>query len=871
MSDDVKVRFSAEGTDQIIGSMTKIKDEAKKTGKEGKEAFEGFHEAVHELGKELFGFLALAAVIDKTKELFSEIVNGALSLDKLHKTTGMSTDALQALKGAAEETHVSTEQLNKGIEFFSRTMGQAEMGSKKAVNALREVGLSMKDLKGLNADEQFALVSKRLAEIEDPARRAAAGAAIFGKQFLEIQPAIMEVAENGVDPFLKHMKELGVYLDGDAIEQMKAAKKGMHEIGEETKGLATQFLVGFMPAAQEAMDSFVKATAGPEGGVGAMERLGRIVGAVAVTIVQAFQIVGEIIGNYVSASVHGIEILGTAMDDLVHGRFSALKNDMQNGIDNFVNFFGESFNSIKSHGEQAGSVWADAFAGKADINGGAQTGKRATGEFESDDAPSDAYNKAQLAVVQARLEAELALTKVMHKAEMEAEKAAYEQGKESLQKYFDDRAAIIKADGEKEADILRQRIAAVQSSKIEKDDDGSKAEQRKAEIIKLQGQLAVKLAETQNAIAQNENERAAAIQKNIEQQRVAQEKLLQIEGKKAEAARMQLEDETKKLALDLQRAGLPKADVDKTVSEYQRQGSAKIDFEETRRQAQATLGELNAQVKEIQDKVKDGSLFPIQGEQQIIALEKERLPALEETAAKLEKIAKESKDPALLAQADQFKEKINGIKTATDEAGKEMAKLKQHAQDALQNGLAKLMTNLLDGTHSVKDAFREMAAQFLLSIAQMEAQALAAKAVQAFLGGGPGAGGAAGAGVGVIASLFAADGGHIRGAGTGTSDSIPAMLSDGEFVVKSDAVNRPGMLALLHAINGSPGFSPRSTAGPQRYAEGGSVAGGGGVNIKLVNVPDSSLLSDHLDSAAGEQQVINILARNPSRVRQALG
>jgi hypothetical protein len=55
-----------------------------------------------------------------------------------------------------------------------------------------------------------------------------------------------------------------------------------------------------------------------------------------------------------------------------------------------------------------------------------------------------------------------------------------------------------------------------------------------------------------------------------------------------------------------------------------------------------------------------------------------------------------------------------------------------------------------------------------------------------------------------------AGGGHIRGAGTGTSDSIPAMLSDGEYVVKADAVKKMGV-DTLDAINAG------------HYADGGAV------------------------------------------------
>ena len=56
-------------------------------------------------------------------------------------------------------------------------------------------------------------------------------------------------------------------------------------------------------------------------------------------------------------------------------------------------------------------------------------------------------------------------------------------------------------------------------------------------------------------------------------------------------------------------------------------------------------------------------------------------------------------------------------------------------------------------------------------------------------------------------ALQAATGGYISGLGTGTSDSIPAMLSNGEYVINAKASKKYG--AILHAINSGmelPGF-----------------------------------------------------------------
>ncbi|MFI9506871.1 phage tail tape measure protein [Nocardia sp. NPDC052566] len=73
-----------------------------------------------------------------------------------------------------------------------------------------------------------------------------------------------------------------------------------------------------------------------------------------------------------------------------------------------------------------------------------------------------------------------------------------------------------------------------------------------------------------------------------------------------------------------------------------------------------------------------------------------------------------------------------------------------------------------------------------------------------------------------------ATGGHISGPGTGTSDSIVARLSDGEFVVNAKATSEN--LGLLHAINsGSVPGSPEGGAfgtsdGLPGFAEGGLVS-----------------------------------------------
>ncbi|VWB15694.1 phage tape measure protein [Burkholderia lata] len=96
-----------------------------------------------------------------------------------------------------------------------------------------------------------------------------------------------------------------------------------------------------------------------------------------------------------------------------------------------------------------------------------------------------------------------------------------------------------------------------------------------------------------------------------------------------------------------------------------------------------------------------------------------------------------------------------------------------------------------------------------------------------------------GAGGGNAYGFHLATGGQVAGPGTSTSDSIPAWLSNEEFVVKAAAVRKPGVLRLLEAINSGQdlGFAKFATGGlVGGGSAGGGVLGAQGGGIEL-NIP----------------------------------
>jgi hypothetical protein len=120
---------------------------------------------------------------------------------------------------------------------------------------------------------------------------------------------------------------------------------------------------------------------------------------------------------------------------------------------------------------------------------------------------------------------------------------------------------------------------------------------------------------------------------------------------------------------------------------------------------------------------------------------------------------------------------------------------------------------LQSAADSISDIMSDLASSVEETLARIEealSRARAAASETSSLGGGGGGG-----------SGFAS-GGYVKGAGSGTSDSIPAWLSNGEFVIRAAAVKQYG-LSFLRAVNGMRLNPGRMKLGMPAFAMGGLV------------------------------------------------
>ena len=115
---------------------------------------------------------------------------------KMAKRTGLSVEALSELRFVASQTGTSLEALETGFRRMQRSIYDAGRGLSTQTDALADLGLKYKDLKGLAPEKQFKLLADAISRVEDPTRKAALAQALFGRAGTQLLP-MMSAASVG--------------------------------------------------------------------------------------------------------------------------------------------------------------------------------------------------------------------------------------------------------------------------------------------------------------------------------------------------------------------------------------------------------------------------------------------------------------------------------------------------------------------------------------------------------------------------------------------------------------------------------------------------------------------------------------------------
>jgi len=807
---------------------------------------------------------------------------------------------------------VSGESFEKGLRKLSTTMLEAATGSEDAARGFSAVGVEFKNQDGtLRATDQVLLdLAERFKAMPDGAEKTALAVQLFGKSGAELIPFLNQ-GRDGINELAAEMQALGVQMSSETAAQAGNFNDALDKLKLATTSIGNQIIASLLPALNDMAGGMVESA--KQGGtlrtiLDGVVLVLKTLSLGAATVGKSFVALGEAIGAGVAAAVEALK----GNTDGAKAIIADLKGNLIKRLDELASFRDSLFDP-KPIEVKAPKIQADP-----------ELLQRLTKPKAV--KPAQDTTGAQTTLMKAQLDAEFALLKDGLTRQQTALDAALEDRLVSVRDYYTQKTAIEQR--EVDAEIARKQQELARSQQVattgKSENDRLKA---KAEVAKAEAEL-ITLNNRRTDIEQANARKAAQAERELADALAqAREELAQITGTATDADRQAAIERSYR---DLRARLAAESDAD---------GVSLVDRLINVKAAQANLAALEAQWRQVTERLRNaqeaiqtqqqaGLLTEAQARQQIVALQQQSATEMERLLPTMQQAA-QAIGPDAVIRVQAWRNELDRTKLTVDE----MAPLWNRIGESFGGALNGMITGAQTWRSALASIFQQVADAFLQQIViqpfqqwiAMQARMLALKlgfiqqeqtvdaaasaakvaqkttettAVVSMDAAKAGAGAAASqasipyvgpalavaAMVAMVAAVMAllggikkfAGGGLVSGPGSATSDSIPARLSAGEYVVRAAAVRQVGV-AFLDSLNGL-SAGPRFKGGELAFAAGGLVPevkvppAQPQMNqaVRIVNAVDPGVTHDHLQSPAGEKVIVNIIGRNARAIRAAL-
>lgn len=778
-SPDVRVRLSAEGELQVLNAFKRIQSQAEQTGKVGARGLGALTSAASTLGRFLPA-LSFGAVIAGAVTLAKRTLETADNFAKLSQRFGVSVEDLSGYAHGADLAGISTEDLATGLGKLAKAANAAAQGGEEAKRPFHDLGIEFKNSQGglRPLDALLGDVADKFALMPDGPRKAALAMELFGRSGAQLIPFLNQ-GRTGLEEMRKEAERLGLVFDTKTALAVEAFNDNLRRLRGTVQGFVNEELVALLPQLSEFIVKL---------GLLNLE-------------LKEWKLRLESAGL---AAVGAVEALIPFHGDEARGFFAMATDAAEEA----------ALVEIQWNVELSKSLGLLAKLGQQPKKTGTEppiTDEAARGKALD---AAKRLNDAQLALTRTQLDSELALVKANIATSSATEGEAFKDGLRALEVFFGNRRAMLEFESKKEIEILEKQAAAIQERigqvVMQPLKKGQPEAERQSELLKLRSEFEKTMTEIEVRRVVLTGEQAKLAGEERDAVRKASGEQLQAEAQLAEAQGRRFD--TERAELDAQIAGMQRlkavgedmhAETDAEFAARQQAfreaGELAIQFRELQAEVQAIFGDIETRRVGIEVLVQRGVISELEGQRQIALMEMERLPRLREIAVAMKAAAITEEQ---IESARKFGDELEKLAASADLAGERMADFKKTLQQVLTDDLANWFSHGIDDAKSFGDAMRSLALSVVQSLREMAAQALATMIFESLfaaigkLSGGGSVGGTGGGG-----AIEVAAGGLVRGPGTGTSDSISAQVSTGEFITRAAVVRQPGVLPLLETLN----------------------------------------------------------------------
>jgi hypothetical protein len=843
-------------------------------------AFDSIRGNLAKLGNEsnrvkgLLAGLGVSLSVAGFAAMIKNAIDAADQLNKLSQKIGISVEALSTLRFAAQLSDVSLETLQKGIKGLSQNIAEANTGIGDGAQVFDALGISVKNADGSMKSTEAVLLQMAdvFANLEDGAVKTALAVKLFGKSGMDMIPFLNQGAA-GINQLTAEAERLGLKLTTETARSAEAFNDNLTALKASSSSLGIALARDFLPELTNITNAMREAA----NEAGTLKALWVGLGGVGNLIFNGTEIkqardeikrIQELVDSARQKVDSGKAPVPFMPFDVKfnEGAMATLRKNLaqwEQELAGAKKRF-DDLTSPKRPEEKTptGKPTEDMQRIACVVSGGqwvnGKCEKKATGGTEKD------TTGAQLAVVKAQAESEFKVLKEgldLQKTELDR---SLDDRLVSVRDYYAQKTQIEQQAIDQELAAKQQELSAQSTVAVGGKDEAQRM-RAKAEVKKLEGEITVLNMKRGEAEIANAHAAAKAEKELADELARVRDRMAEIRGGAgADVTRTRLEREYQPLIEKLQRMGdtTGAADVGRLINvEADMAELAKLE-----RQYQNVTDRMSIRERELQVQKDAGMITEAQMRREVLALHQQTATEVDGMIPKMQALATATGSEEAINRVARLKVEVAGLKTVADDVATRI-------NGDVEIAFTTMFEQIGSGAKSASDAFGDFARSVLSAINRIAAQKIAEGLFGSMTKGG--SGGLGGLISGLFQSAGFASGGYVTGPGTGTSDSIPARLSAGEYVLRADAVRRVG-IEFLHALNGGL-FMPRWSGQRLAFADGGLVpavspspAAAPSQSVRIVNVIDPGMAADYLNSAAGEKTILNVLSRNGSAVRELL-
>lgn len=213
-----------------------------------KAAFASVEGGLRNLDKALGVFgVSLAAIAAGAVAMVKQQTDLADETSKTAARLGTTTEALSAMRYAADLAGVSNESLTNSLRLMSRNLSDAAQGTGSAVQAVRELGLSARDLAGLAPEQAVQKIADAMLLVPTASDRVRIAMDVFGRSGADMIN-VMAGGSAGIRDAMQEAERFGVVISTSTGQAAERFNDNVSRLKANFTGLANSLTAEVLPA-----------------------------------------------------------------------------------------------------------------------------------------------------------------------------------------------------------------------------------------------------------------------------------------------------------------------------------------------------------------------------------------------------------------------------------------------------------------------------------------------------------------------------------------------------------------------------------------------------------------------------------------------